>query len=98
MLPKPGKIAKSIIKINFKIKWKVSQARINKYTSQVVQNLPGNAGDTGDMGSIPESGRYPGVRKSNPFQYSSLENSNDRAATGCYRIPGMLQDCRVGRD
>ena len=30
-----------------------------------------NAGDTGDMGSIPGSGRENG----NPFQYSCLENS-----------------------
>ena len=27
----------------------------------VVKNLPPNAGDTGDVGSIPESGRYPGI-------------------------------------
>ena len=37
-----------------------------------------NAGDTGDMGSIPGSGRSPGVRNGNPFQYSYLENSMDR--------------------
>ena len=33
-----------------------------------------NAGDTGDMGSIPESGRSPGRWHSNPLQYSCLEN------------------------
>ena len=27
----------------------------------VVKNLPSNAGDTGDVGSIPESGRSPGI-------------------------------------
>ena len=40
----------------------------------VVQNLPTNAGDTGDMGSIPESGRFPGGGHGNPLQYSCLEN------------------------
>ena len=28
----------------------------------VVKNLPANAGDTGDIGSIPRSGRFPGGR------------------------------------
>ena len=37
-----------------------------------------NAGDAGDMGSIPESGGSPGVGKGNPLQYSSLENPMDR--------------------
>ena len=46
----------------------------------VVKNLPANAGDAGDMGSIPESGRSPGVGNGNPLQYSSLENPMDRGA------------------
>ena len=33
----------------------------------VIKNLPANAGDTKDMGSIPVSARSPGVRNSNPF-------------------------------
>ena len=37
-----------------------------------------NAGDTGDMGSISGSGRYPGGGNGNPLQYSCLENSMDR--------------------
>ena len=44
----------------------------------VVKNLPANAGDAGDVGSIPESGRSPGVRNGNPLQYSCLENPMDR--------------------
>ena len=44
----------------------------------MVKNLPANAGDTRDMGMIPGSGRSPGVGKSNPLQYSCLENSMDR--------------------
>ena len=40
----------------------------------VVKNLPGNAGDTGDMGLIPGSGRSPGGGNGNPLQYSCLQN------------------------
>ena len=36
-----------------------------------------NAGATGDMGSIPGSGRSLGVGHGNPLQYSCLENSMD---------------------
>ena len=34
----------------------------------------GNAGDTGDMGSIPGLGSSPGRGHGNPLQYSCLEN------------------------
>ena len=44
----------------------------------VVKNLPTNAGDARDSGSIPESGRSPGIGSNNPFQYSCLDNSMDR--------------------
>ena len=33
-----------------------------------------------DTGSIPESGRSPGVGNGNPLQYSCLRNSMDRGA------------------
>ena len=52
-------------------------------TSQVVsvvKNLPANAGDTRETGSIPGSGRSPGVGNGNPLQYSCLENLMDRGA------------------
>jgi len=39
-----------------------------------------NAGDTGDAGLIPKSGRFPGGKNGNPLQYSGLENSMDRGA------------------
>ena len=39
-----------------------------------------NAADTGDMGSIPEWGRFPGGGYGNPLQYSCLENPMDRGA------------------
>ena len=40
-----------------------------------VKNLPAN---TGDVGSIPVSGRSPGEGNGHPLQYSCLENSMDR--------------------
>ena len=46
-----------------------------------VKNLPDNAGDGKDMGSIPGPGGSPGVGNGNPLQYSCLENSMDRGAT-----------------
>ena len=46
----------------------------------VVKNLPANAGDLRDVGSISGLGRSPGEGNGNPLQYSSLENSMDRGA------------------
>ena len=46
----------------------------------MVKDLPANAGDTGDQGSIPGSGRSPGGGKGDPLQYSCLENPVDRGA------------------
>ena len=46
----------------------------------LVKNLPANAGDTRDVGSIPGSERSPGGGHGNPLQYSCLENPMDRGA------------------
>ena len=46
----------------------------------VVKNLPANAGDIRDVGSIPGSGRFPWRRACNPLQYSCLENPMDRGS------------------
>ena len=46
----------------------------------VVKNLPANAGDIRDAGSIPGLGRSPGRRNSYPLQYSCLEKPMDRGA------------------
>ena len=40
--------------------------------------LPANVGDTRDSGSIPGSGKSPGVGNGYPLQYSCLEHSMDR--------------------
>ena len=53
----------------------------------VVKNLPANAGDTGDQGSVLELERSPGEGNGNPLQYSCLENPmNNR--------PGGPQGCK----
>ena len=46
----------------------------------VVKNLPVNAGDIRDVGSIPDSERSPGGGNGNPLQYSCLENPMGREA------------------
>ena len=46
----------------------------------VVKNLPANAGDTTDAGSIPGLGRSPGEGNENPHQNTGLENAMDRGA------------------
>ena len=42
-----------------------------------VKNLPANAGDVRDAGSIPGPGGSPGGGHGNPLQYSRLENPMD---------------------
>ena len=46
----------------------------------LVMNLPANAGDAEDIGSILRSGRSLGGGHGNSFQYSCLENLMDRGA------------------
>ena len=46
----------------------------------VVKNPSANAGDAGDMDSIPGSGRSLGGGNGNPIQYSCLGNPVDRGA------------------
>ena len=44
----------------------------------MVKNLPANAGDAGDVGSMTGLVRSPGEENGNPIQYSCLENSTCR--------------------
>ena len=46
----------------------------------MVKNPPANAGDAGDVGSVPGLGRSFGEGNGNPLQYSFLENPVDRGA------------------
>ena len=57
----------------------------NKYIlsfsrGSIIKNSHANAGDVGDEGVIPGSGRTPGGGNGNPLQYSCLENSMGRGA------------------
>ena len=64
----------------------------------VVKNPLANAGNTGDMGSIPGSGRLPGERNGTPLQYSCLENPKDRGAwqaTVCRVTESDRTECQV---
>ena len=46
----------------------------------MVKNLPANAGDARDAGSVPGPGSSPGGGNGNPLQYSHLGNPMDRGA------------------
>ena len=46
----------------------------------MVENLPDNAGDERDAGSIPELGRFTGGGNGKPPQCFCLENPMDREA------------------
>ena len=48
--------------------------------AQRARKSASNAGDTGDVGSIPESGISSGGGNGNLLQYSCLENPMDRGA------------------
>ena len=52
-----------------------------------------NAGDAGDLGSIPGSGRSPGGGHGNPLQYSCLENFMDRGAWWAMVFPVGIYGC-----
>ena len=55
----------------------------NKMVTRVLKNLPANAEDVRDVGSISGWGRSPGGRHGNPLQYSCLKNPTEE--------PGGLQ-------
>ena len=64
------------------------------FSTQVVlvgKNPPANAGDARDLGSIPGSGRSPGVENGNPLQYSCLGNPMDRGAWWATVVPGVAK-------
>ena len=53
---------------------------ISTGSGAVVKNPSATAGAARDVGSIPGSGRSPGIGKGNLLQHSCLENSIDREA------------------
>ena len=56
----------------------------------MVKNLPANAGDARNAGSIPELGISLGIGNGNPLQHPCLKNPMDRRACG-------LQSMRLQR-
>ena len=58
----------------------------------VVKNLPVNAADLRDTGSIAGWGRSPGQGNGNPLQYCGLENPMDR---GACRATVSMQACHT---
>ena len=59
--------------------WPLSSSGAS-HVALVVKNLPADAGDTRDEGSIPGLGRFPRGGYGNPLQYSCQENPMDRGA------------------
>ena len=59
-------------------------------TGAVVKNLPANAGNTRNSGSILGLGISPGERNGNSLQYSCLENPMDRGARWA-TVPGVAK-------
>ena len=54
----------------------------------VVKNPPANAGDAGNAGSIPGSGRFPEGGNGNLLQYSCLEKSHEQRSLMGYSPRG----------
>ena len=57
----------------------------------VVKNLPANAEDVRDVGSIPGLGRFSGGGHGNPLQYSCLENPHGQRSLPGYNPYGQKE-------
>ena len=66
--------------------------------AQLVKNLPANAGDTRDMGSITGSGRSPGVGNGNPTPLISSRKSHGQRSLACYSPWGGKQSDTTKHD
>ena len=56
--------------------WTESRLGMGFSGGSAVKNLPANTRDTGDLGSIPGSGRSPRTGNGNSLQYSYLGKSH----------------------
>ena len=68
-------LAKSLKRIFFLL---VPRDKLGFPGGSVARNLPANAADAGDTGSVPGSGRSSGEGNGNQLQYSCLENHKDK--------------------
>ena len=66
-----------ITTFNYMKYWNIQKGFLG---GSAVKNLPANARDTEDVGSIPRLERSPEEGNGNPLQYSFLENPMDRGA------------------
>ena len=64
---------------------------IASQVTQWLKNPPAIAGDAGDTGLTPGSGRSPGVGDGNPLKYSCLEDLMDRALMAGYSPQGCKE-------
>ena len=71
--PEPRKTA------GIESKWKLTGA---SQVALVIKNLPANAGDLRDVGSIPGSGRFPGGEHATHSSILAWRNPMDRGACG----------------
>ena len=69
----------SFFKNDFRLRKNYDDIREGFLGGSVLNSLPASAGDLRDVGSIPESGTSPGVRKGSALQCSCLGNPVDRA-------------------
>ena len=74
---KAGKGTKT--QISKYLEWKVKDLELNSVCSEGSASKE-SACSTGDLGSIPGSGRFPGGGHDNPLQHSCLEHPMDREA------------------
>ena len=81
--------------LKYEINEPIYKAEGASQVALVVKNLPANAGDMRDMGSIPGSGRSPWGRHRNLLQYSCLENLPGQRSLAGYSPWGSQ---RVGHD
>ena len=56
----------------------MGEGRVGFLGGTVAKYLPDNAGDKGDMGSVPGLGRAPGEENGNPLQYPCMGNLMER--------------------
>ena len=67
----------------------------------VVKNLPASAGGARDVGSIPASGRSPGIGSGNPLQYSTPGKSHGQrnlvgySPWGCKELDTTEDACNI---
>ena len=72
-LPTPANLSQRIVRYETKFisgtKFQGHFLSLDFPGGTIAKNPPANAGDSGDVGSIPGLGRSPGGGKSNPLQY-----------------------------